>query len=225
MGSVNRDSPARGRVRRYVYVGEFLWRRGIGRHRHEVAVLTRSQQHGGRQHGKIVAVPSPEVQHLNRPQQDFDDGALLERLKPCTCLFVVNKADRPGAERVVAELEEVLQLRSADGPPPAIVQTVAVNGEGIDALDAAIEAHRAANAASGAAARRRTAQREAKVRRIVEDRLATDLFDGKGIAARAAEAVAADPDAARSPYGIAADLLAEALAARDADNQKSGGAK
>ncbi len=141
--------------------------------------------------------------------------ALKAGLMEIADVFVVNKADRPGVERVIAELEEVIALRSGEAPPPAIVQTVAVNGEGIDALDAAIEAHRAAASASGAASARRAEQRLAKVRRIVEDRLASELFDGKGIAARAAEAMSSDAGATRSPYQVADELLAEALAKND----------
>ena len=47
-------------------------------------------------------------------------------------VFVVNKADREGVDRVVAEIESMLSLAAAvDGERPAIVQTVASNDQGI----------------------------------------------------------------------------------------------
>ncbi len=123
-------------------------------------------------------------------------------------VFVVNKADRPGVERVVAELEEMLHLRSSESRTPAIVQTVAKNGEGVTELDRCIEAHVAEIRASGELERKRRAHVALKVRRIVEDRLRRELFDGRGLDARVHEALA--EMAGRSPYEVAASLVDEA---------------
>jgi LAO/AO transport system kinase len=50
-------------------------------------------------------------------------------------VFVINKADQPGADRVERELQGMLSL--ADGPKPPIVKTVATEGIGIpDLLEA-----------------------------------------------------------------------------------------
>ncbi len=50
-------------------------------------------------------------------------------------LFVINKADRPGADRVEQEVAAMLSLATRpDGWRPPIVQTVATTGEGIAAL-------------------------------------------------------------------------------------------
>ena len=54
-------------------------------------------------------------------------------------VFVVNKADREGAERVVAEIESMLSLASEHGHVPAIVKTVASEDRGVDELLLAIE--------------------------------------------------------------------------------------
>jgi len=51
-------------------------------------------------------------------------------------IFVINKADLPGADRVERELQAMLSL--ADGPHPAIVRTVATEGSGIAELLAAV---------------------------------------------------------------------------------------
>ena len=47
-------------------------------------------------------------------------------------VFVVNKADREGAERVVAEIESMLSLASQHGHVPAIVKTVASEDRGVE---------------------------------------------------------------------------------------------
>ncbi|MCP4750017.1 MAG: methylmalonyl Co-A mutase-associated GTPase MeaB [Proteobacteria bacterium] len=50
-------------------------------------------------------------------------------------LFVVNKADREGADQVVADIESMLHLGLDTGRPvPPIVKTVATKGEGIKEL-------------------------------------------------------------------------------------------
>ncbi len=132
-------------------------------------------------------------------------------------VFVVNKADRPGVERVLAELEEVLELRS-DGKRPAIVQTVASNGEGIAQLNAAIEAFVVETKTTGEFERRRRQHLAQKVHRIVEETLRERLFQGKGLTRRVDEALA-EKDR-RSPYAIANDLLREAGVESSGDDWK-----
>src|SRR5215469_3771839 len=57
-------------------------------------------------------------------------------------LFVVNKADREGSDRMKAELVHNVQLRPAGGWRPPVVMTEAVADQGIDAAIAAIGKHR-----------------------------------------------------------------------------------
>jgi LAO/AO transport system kinase len=87
-------------------------------------------------------------------------------------VFVVNKADREGVDRVVAEIESMLSLATHDGmPPPAIVQTVATDERGIDELWAAVEAFRARSAGSGLMAGRRRAQLRRQLEETLQQRL------------------------------------------------------
>jgi len=123
-------------------------------------------------------------------------------------VFVVNKADRPGVERVLAELEEVLDLRSSTHRErPPIIETVARDGTGVDELDAAIEETLANARASGSFDRRRVETRVGRVRRIVEDELRSNVFEGRGLDARVAELVDAEADA--SPHRLARRVLTE----------------
>ena len=57
-------------------------------------------------------------------------------------VFVVNKADREGAERIKAELEGMLQLRPGSGWAVPVQLTVAIDGRGIDELAEALARHR-----------------------------------------------------------------------------------
>src|ERR1700747_295438 len=57
-------------------------------------------------------------------------------------VFVVNKADREGADRVKAELELSVHLRPGDGWRPPVLLTQAAADIGIDGLVAAIGKHR-----------------------------------------------------------------------------------
>ncbi|MFG0318594.1 MAG: methylmalonyl Co-A mutase-associated GTPase MeaB, partial [Planctomycetota bacterium JB042] len=123
-------------------------------------------------------------------------------------VFVVNKADRPGVDRVLAELEEVLELRLDTGRPrPAIVQTVAKDGDWVEELDRAIEEFLAASRASSAFEARRQETRVARVCRIVEDEIRSNVFAGRGLAGRVSELVDRTPGA--SPYALAETVLAE----------------
>ena len=70
-------------------------------------------------------------------------------------VFVVNKADREGVDRVVAEIESMLSLTSPGSHRPAIVKTVAPEDRGVDELLKEIEAFRASAAESGLLARKR----------------------------------------------------------------------
>jgi LAO/AO transport system kinase len=62
-------------------------------------------------------------------------------------LFVVNKADRDGADRIKAELELSVHLRPPGGWRPPVVLTQAAADIGVDSLVAAIERHRQYRAA------------------------------------------------------------------------------
>ena len=74
-------------------------------------------------------------------------------------VFVVNKLDRPGADRAAAEIEEMLSLREyGEGVwRPPVLKTRAATGEGVAAVVEAVE--RFAGEAAGARERRRTRAR------------------------------------------------------------------
>jgi LAO/AO transport system kinase len=86
-------------------------------------------------------------------------------------IFVVNKADRPGADVTVSDLAGMLELGSRKTWQPPIVRTIATTGDGLAELWDEIGAHRAFLEASGAVAERRRARLVDEIRGLVAERL------------------------------------------------------
>jgi len=87
-------------------------------------------------------------------------------------VFVVNKADRDGAGRLVAEIEAMLSLADGSGPRPAIVQTVASEGTGVLLLLEEVSSFLDLAAKSG----RFEQKRRAHLRRQFEETLRAQLM-------------------------------------------------
>ncbi len=87
-------------------------------------------------------------------------------------VFVVNKADRSGAAETVRDLEQMLSLSASHDDLPTIVETVATDGSGIDALWDAIGAHRDRITADGRLAERRRSRIRVELRALIASTLA-----------------------------------------------------
>jgi LAO/AO transport system kinase len=91
-------------------------------------------------------------------------------------VFVVNKADRDGVERVVAEIESTLSLAGGDGPRPPVLKTVATRDEGVGALlDEVLALHGRAEA-SGALLDKRRAQLRRQLEHALRERVMGHVF-------------------------------------------------
>jgi len=87
-------------------------------------------------------------------------------------LFVVNKADLPGAERMREDLEGMLSLRPASaGPCPPVLLCSALHEDGVAEVADALEARRDADREAGRTAARRGRRARARVRRLVGEGL------------------------------------------------------
>jgi LAO/AO transport system kinase len=98
-------------------------------------------------------------------------------------VFVVNKADREGVDRVVAEIESMLSLVLGPGEPPAIVRTVATRDEGTRGVVDAVVAFHARARETGALERKRRMtlgrQLEAALTRRLVERATAALGPGE----------------------------------------------
>jgi LAO/AO transport system kinase len=92
-------------------------------------------------------------------------------------IFVVNKADRAGADNLVAELNMMLQLRPEETWwRVPVIATQAVNDIGIDELYCQIKNHRRALEETGRLLQRRQEQRRREFLEIVERRVSHELL-------------------------------------------------
>jgi LAO/AO transport system kinase len=121
-------------------------------------------------------------------------------------VFVVNKADRDGADTVVRDLRYMLSLgdrRTDDGWRVPIVKTVASKGEGAAEVVDEIEKHGEWLASSGRLQQRRVKRASDEVEAIALTSLRVDLRNG-ALAALATRVVAGELD----PYSAADELVA-----------------
>jgi LAO/AO transport system kinase len=93
-------------------------------------------------------------------------------------VFVVNKADRPGAERTVTEITMMMSLVEEHGDwVPPIVKTVASRGEGIEEMDEAIAKHRAYLEASGELVRRNRERVRIRIETMLKEKFMGRLME------------------------------------------------
>jgi LAO/AO transport system kinase len=72
------------------------------------------------------------------PGMGDDIQAIKAGILEIADLFVINKADREGADRLEADLLAMLNLTGSEGAKPPILRTVALRDEGLDALRATV---------------------------------------------------------------------------------------
>jgi LAO/AO transport system kinase len=148
------------------------------------------------------------------PEAGDDVQTMKSGLLEVADILVVNKCDRPGAEALAADLKSVAALRERSrGWATPVVQTSVTEDRGIDALEAALESHRAFLQQDGRReARRREALRE-RVRLLVEERVRADLWRDPTLAARFDAILEAVVGGRTSPHRAARDLAAAREAA------------
>jgi LAO/AO transport system kinase len=93
-------------------------------------------------------------------------------------VFVVNKADRDGALRMVSELEQMLHLRPPSPWAIPVLPTEAVRGTGVDAVLEALERHRAFVSGDAGRAGRAATRRAADAIDIIDEEVRRRLEAG-----------------------------------------------
>jgi len=101
-------------------------------------------------------------------------------------IFVVNKADMPGAAQSRRDLEQMLDLSTPGQWRPPVVETVSTTGEGVEALWAEIGRHRAFLADAGLLDQCRRERLRREFRLVLRSRLEREI-DRLGSQARFAE--------------------------------------
>jgi len=125
-------------------------------------------------------------------------------------IFVVNKADREGADATVRDLRHMISLGDRTGPDlwrPPVLKTVAARGEGIDEVMTAIDDHFAWMEGTGALRDRRVRRAGDEIEAIAIQALRSrigDLRHGQGVDELAGHVV----DGTSDPYAAADRILA-----------------
>ncbi len=173
-----------------------------------------------------VAAAADTTVVLEAPEMGDEVQAIKAGLLEVADLVVVNKGDKPGAQRTAAQLRAMLVPtvgRGGDGVPgdperprpkrPEVLITTAATGEGVPELLAALDRHRTADRDAAGAARARLARAEAQVWAILGERLRAALVAPER--RTATEQLLEDVAAHRlDPYAAADRLLDELLSAR-----------
>ena len=175
-----------------------------------------------------VAAAADTTVVLEAPEMGDEVQAIKAGLLEVADIVVVNKGDRPGAQRTAAQLRAMLTAtasprlaspsprltpdahdEAADHPRPKrpeVLITTATTGEGVPALLAALDRHRAAGR-DGLADAARLARAEAQVWAIVSERL-RDRFHGAAAGPATESTLRAVAEHRLDPYTAADRLLA-----------------
>jgi LAO/AO transport system kinase len=164
-----------------------------------------------------VAAAADTTVVLEAPEMGDEVQAIKAGLLEVADIVVVNKGDRPGAQRTAAQLRAMLVAvpkvgrGASDGRPkpkqPDVLVTTAATGDGVPELLAALDRHRAATASSSDVTAARLARAQAQVWAIVGDRLRERLHHADRGAATD-EVLRAVANHSLDPYGAADRLLA-----------------
>ncbi|MCX6143873.1 MAG: methylmalonyl Co-A mutase-associated GTPase MeaB [Ignavibacteriales bacterium] len=142
------------------------------------------------------------------PESGDGIQAMKAGLMEIADFFVLNKADRPGAEQAVMSLKMILGFRAHDAESwmPEVVQTQASNGKGIEEVAAYIHRHRLFLEVNGALERRRKVRLEGRIRELIDEQLHFDFWTNERLSElhRTLELLLQRQS---NPYDVAAGLI------------------
>ena len=112
------------------------------------------------------------------PESGDSIQAMKAGLMEIADFFVVNKADRVGADQAVMSIKMVLNFKpQADGWKADVIQTVANEGKGIDLISEKIAAHRAFLEKGQSLTKKREDRILERIRDLVGDRLRVEFWN------------------------------------------------
>jgi LAO/AO transport system kinase len=124
-------------------------------------------------------------------------------------VFVLNKSDREGADRLEQQLNAMLSLvMPRDGWHPPVVRTVASENKGIDALAVTIAKFRKHFEASGERQRKHVEHWKARLMDLLESRLLQRALGGATGEARLTELATEVANRKKDPFSAVSEILA-----------------
>ncbi len=142
------------------------------------------------------------------PESGDGIQAMKAGLMEIADIFVLNKADRPGADQAVMSIKMILGFRPHDEHSwlVDIVKTQANDGVGIPEVGVLVQQHRDHLERGGGLHGRRKDRLAQRVKELVEERLRTDLWSRERLALLAQEVERAY-ERTTTPYAIAEQLI------------------
>ena len=126
-------------------------------------------------------------------------------------IFVLNKADRDGADRLHEQLHAMLSLVTPrDGWHPPVVRTVATENRGIDDLAAAVDTFRKHFESTGERHKKHVEHWKNRLIEMLESRLLEKVLGDKHGEARLREVAAAVAARKLDPFSAVSELLKDA---------------
>jgi GTPase len=123
-------------------------------------------------------------------------------------IFVLNKSDREGADRLEQELHAMLSLvMPREGWHPAVLRTVATENKGIDALAAKIAEFRKHFESSGERQRKHVEHWKQRLVELLESRLLQRALGGAGGEKRLADLASEVAERKKDPFTAVNEIL------------------
>lgn len=143
------------------------------------------------------------------PESGDSIQAMKAGLMEIADIFVVNKADREGADRVILEIQYVLEFReNARLWKPPVTQTVANSGQGIDDLLRLIEEHSKFQNREQIRIRKQKERIMNYVRQIIQERILKDFWQ-PSLEEKLKNLIELIIERKKSPYAVGAQLIEE----------------
>ncbi len=122
--------------------------------------------------------------------------------------FVLNKADRPGAEQAVMSIKMILGFRSHDESTwlPDVLKSVGSEGKGVQEIGEMIARHRSHLEQSGGLRMRRTKRIKNRIEEIVQDQLKVEFWN-LGRTRKLSDELDAVMNLQKTPYQVAKELI------------------
>ncbi len=141
------------------------------------------------------------------PESGDSIQAMKAGLMEIADIFVINKADREGAEKIKIELELMLDLRSSNSQwKPVILKTIANQAQGIEEVIISLEKHRKSLISEGILKDKRHQRALEKIRQMVRNEL-EEKFWNQAREAHLRQNISKVLDHSLSPHNLAEELI------------------
>ncbi len=142
------------------------------------------------------------------PESGDGIQAMKAGLMEIADFFVLNKADRPGAEQAVMSIKMILGFRPHDETTwlPDVLKAIGSEGKGVQEIGEMIARHRSRLEQSGGLRARRTQRMKNRIEEIVQDQIKVEFWNA-GRTRKLSDELDAVMNLQKTPYHVAKELI------------------